>query len=186
MPYGNPMGSLTPSLAPAADPFDQLNLKILKLENRLQRERVARLKAEEIAEKGLSDLYEKQQQLALLETIATAANQSTSTDETMRFALEAICGHTGWGFGNVYLPSASAPDHLAPAGIWYASDPDHLQNFIAMTMETKFRAGEGLPGRVFVSGKPAWMSRRRCRIRCAARSSSMVRNCTPPPASALP
>ena len=152
------MGSLTPSLAPVADPFDQLNLKILKLENRLQRERVARLKAEEIAEKGLSDLYEKQQQLTLLETIATAANQSSSVEETMRFALNAICSHTGWTFGNVYLPSASAPDHLAPAGIWHASDPDHLQDFIAMTMETEFRTGEGLPGRVFGSGKPAWIS----------------------------
>jgi hypothetical protein len=55
------MGALTPFAAQSADPFDQLNLRILKLENRLQRERVARLKAEEIAEKGLRDLYEKQQ-----------------------------------------------------------------------------------------------------------------------------
>ena len=58
---GNQMGALTPFAAQSADPFDQLNLRILKLENRLQRERVARLKAEEIAEKGLRDLYEKQQ-----------------------------------------------------------------------------------------------------------------------------
>lgn len=95
---------LTPSAVASADPFDLLNLKILRVENRLQRERVARLKAEEIAEKGLRDLYEKQQQLALLETIATAANQSSSIDDTMSFALDAICQHTGWGFGNVYLP----------------------------------------------------------------------------------
>lgn len=43
---------LTPSAVASADPFDLLNLKILRVENRLQRERVARLKAEEIAEKG--------------------------------------------------------------------------------------------------------------------------------------
>jgi hypothetical protein len=109
---GNQMGILTPSAAASADPFDQFNLKILRVENRLQRERVARLKAEEIAEKGLRDLYEKQQQLALLETIATAANQSSSIDDTMRFALDAICQHTGWGFGNVYLPSQPSPTIL--------------------------------------------------------------------------
>lgn len=50
------MGALTPLAAQSADLFDQLNLRILKLENRLQRERVARLKAEEIAENGLRDL----------------------------------------------------------------------------------------------------------------------------------
>ncbi len=152
------MGALTPLAAASADPLDQLNLKILKLENRLQRERVARLKAEEIAEKGLSDLYEKQQQLTLLETIATAANQSSSVDETMRFALAAICQHTGWGFGNVYLPSATIADHLTPAGVWHASDPAHLEAFISLTLETSFAIGEGLPGRVYQSGKPAWIS----------------------------
>jgi diguanylate cyclase (GGDEF)-like protein len=155
---GNQMGALTPFAAQSADPFDQLNLRILKLENRLQRERVARLKAEEIAEKGLRDLYEKQQQVALLETIARAANQSSSIDETMRFALDAICRHTGWGFGNVYLPSATTPDYLAPAGIWHASDPAHLEAFICLTLKTGFAIGEGLPGRVYQSGKPAWIA----------------------------
>lgn len=152
------MGILTPSAATFADPFDQFNLRILKLENRLQRERVARLKAEEIAEKGLRDLYEKQQQLALLETIATAANQSNSIDDTMRFALDAICQHTGWGFGNVYLPSATIPDYLVPAGVWHAANPAHLDAFISLTLETDFAIGEGLPGRVYQSGKPVWIS----------------------------
>jgi hypothetical protein len=155
---GNQMGILTPSAATFADPFDQFNLRILKLENRLQRERVARLKAEEIAEKGLRDLYEKQQQLALLETIATAANQSNSIDDTMRFALDAICQHTGWGFGNVYLPSATIPDYLVPAGVWHAANPAHLDAFISLTLETDFAIGQGLPGRVYQSGKPVWIS----------------------------
>jgi diguanylate cyclase (GGDEF)-like protein len=156
--HGNQMGALTPFGAESADPFDQLNLKILKLENRLQRERVARLKAEEIAEKGLRDLYERQQQLALLETIATAANQSGSIDDTMRFALGAISQHTGWGFGNVYLLSETIPGYLAPAGIWHAADPGLLGAFISLTLETGFAAGEGLPGRVYQSAKPAWIA----------------------------
>jgi diguanylate cyclase (GGDEF)-like protein len=151
---GNQMGA--PLVPAPAGPFDQL--RVLKLENRLQRERVARLKAEEIAEKGLSDLYEKQRQLALLETIATAANQSGSIEETMRFALDAICRHTGWGFGNVYLPSTTIAGHLAPANVWHASDPTYFDAFISLTLKTSFAIGEGLPGRVYQSGKPAWIS----------------------------
>ncbi len=155
------MGRVISGIANAialADPVEQLQLKCLKLETRLQRERAARLKAEEIAETGLSDLYERQQQLALLETIATAANQSTAIDETMRFALAAICRHTGWGFGNVYLPAQPASKFLDPSGIWHARDAEHLRDFIAATMRTGFQSGEGLPGRVHLSGKPAWIS----------------------------
>jgi diguanylate cyclase (GGDEF)-like protein len=146
-----------PLAVASADPLDQLKLRLLKLENRLQHERVARLKAEEIAEKGLSDLYEKQRQLALLETIATAANQSGSIDETMRFALNAICQHTGWGLGNVYLLSTTIPDYLTPAGVWHATDRAHLDAFISLTLETGFVIGDGLPGRVYQSAKPAWI-----------------------------
>lgn len=45
-----------------------------RLGRRLNRERTARLEAETIAEKGLRELYDNQQQLRLLERIATAAN----------------------------------------------------------------------------------------------------------------
>ena len=76
----------------------------------------------------------------------------------MRFALDAICRQTGWGFGNVSLPSATASNYLAPAGIWHASDPAHLEAFICLTLKTGFAIGEGLPGRVYQSGKPAWIA----------------------------
>lgn len=42
---------------------DDPTLQILRIERRLQRERAARLEAEAVAERGLRELYEKQQQL---------------------------------------------------------------------------------------------------------------------------
>jgi diguanylate cyclase (GGDEF)-like protein len=152
------MADMSAAAAPAISVVDELNLRVQKLENRLQREKRARLKAEEIAERGLSELYVKQQQILLLETIATAANQSTSVEETMRFALEAICRHTGWVLGNVYLPAPDGGGGLEHAGIWHANDPEHFQPFISLTLATKFRSGEGLPGRVFQSCQPAWIA----------------------------
>ncbi len=137
---------------PVSDPIAELNLKILKLERRLQRERTARLQAEAIAEKGLSDLYEKQRQLELLKAIATKANQSASVDDALRFAVEAICGHTGWQIGNVYMLAGDDAQCLLSTPIWHADDPDRLTEFVAMTQRMKFERGHGLPGRVLDTG----------------------------------
>src|ERR1044071_10524060 len=74
-----------------------------RLERRLLRERNSRLEAEAIAERGLRDLYEKQQQLQLLERVATEANQNSSITEVLQLAVTEICRYTGWPFGHVYL-----------------------------------------------------------------------------------
>ncbi|MDB5440006.1 MAG: Diguanylate cyclase protein, partial [Caulobacteraceae bacterium] len=142
--------------AAAASIVDELNLRILKLENRFQRERIARLQAEAIAEKGLSDLYERQQQIALLEQIATVANQSRSITETLGFAIEAICRHTGWCFGNAYLLSTDG-SVLQPTDIWHAADPERVAPFIGLTRRTPLSLGMGLPGRVMEAGAAIWI-----------------------------
>ncbi len=143
--------------APAADTAVELSLKILKLEKRLQRERHARIEAEAIAERGLSELYENQRRLALMETIATRANESRTVDETLRFAVEAICGHTGWLFGNVYTLSPRDPGRLLPAGIFHAAEGTRLDAFIETSRRMSFARGTGLPGRVLESGRAAWI-----------------------------
>lgn len=142
----------------AADPVADLNLRILKLENRLQRERAARLEAEAIAEKGLSDLYEKQRQVELLEQVTRKANQSSSVEDTMRFAVEAICRHTGWPFGNAYVIADRSGRNLLPMSIWHADDAEGLRNFIDLTLKSAFEAGIGLPGRVLETGAAVWIS----------------------------
>lgn len=144
--------------ASSTDAAADFNLRILKLERRLERERLARLQAEMIAEKGLSDLYEKQRQLGLLQDIAAKANQSSSVDDTFRFALEAICRHTDCSFGNVYMVSEDGPRRLLPTPICYAGDSALVDAFIEDTRATKFNSGIGIPGRVLESGKAVWVS----------------------------
>jgi len=148
------MGQLKQALQ-AADPILDLNLRILKLENRLQRERLARLEAEAIAERGLSEQY---RQLMLLETIATKANQSAAVDDALRFALKAICDHTRCRFGNVYMLADQGPRRLLPTALMHGKAADQLMPFINLTRRTEFPAGHGLPGRVLESGEAAWIS----------------------------
>jgi diguanylate cyclase (GGDEF)-like protein len=141
-----------------AGPEADLNLRLLKAENRFQRERTARLEAESIAEKGLSDLYEKQRQLELLGTVATQANQSHSVEEILRFTLEAICQHTGWGFGHVFRVNPANPDVLVSALIWFAEPGTNVRDFAEEAFARNFPKGVGLPGRVLETGKALWIA----------------------------
>jgi PAS domain-containing protein len=50
-------------------------------------------------------LSEKHKQLQLLIDIATKANQATSIEEAMQFAVDRVCEFTGWPLGHVCLTS---------------------------------------------------------------------------------
>ncbi len=145
------------SLPVGARSTEELNLRLLKLENRLERERFARLQAEAIAEKGLSDLYEKQRQLELLQDIATRANQSRDVEETLGYAVEAICRHTGWPCGNVYTRDQADPDLLTPTSASFFQDGTRFERFVEVSRERRYLRGNGLPGRVLASGEAIWI-----------------------------
>jgi diguanylate cyclase (GGDEF)-like protein len=70
-----------------------------RLERKFARERMARLEAEAIAEKGLRDLYASRQQLALLQRITEAAGSAGDVRTAFAFAIEQICVQLGWDFG---------------------------------------------------------------------------------------
>ena len=53
----------------------------------------------------LRDLYNKQREVALLESIAVAANEAATQEDAVRFALNRICEHTHWPLGHIYYVS---------------------------------------------------------------------------------
>ena len=129
-----------------------------KLSRRLQRERKTRLTAEQIAETGLRELYEKQQQLQVLEKIAAAANQTASVEDALEFAIATICQYTGWMVGHAYVCEQEGPGtRLYPSSIWYLAKPERLQAFRDLTEKAELEFGVGLPGRVLATGTPAWI-----------------------------
>ncbi|WP_374275011.1 ATP-binding protein [Brevundimonas sp.] len=133
-------------------------LQIERLERRLAREREARRAAEAIAETSLRDLYREQQRLALVETIATAANLSDHPDEAFALALRAICDFTGWRVGQAYMFADAAPGGpLVFSGVWHDADPELRREFRQISDRLSFDRGEGLPGRVWASGKACWI-----------------------------
>lgn len=131
--------------------------QIERLQKRLERERKARAEAEAIAEQGLRNLYKKQQEIELLQTVASAANEAVTFAEALQTTLKCVCLYTGWAVGHVYLPDPSLPCELISTELWHFTIPERYQLFREATASTRLAKGIGLPGQVLAAGTPVWM-----------------------------
>jgi PAS domain S-box-containing protein len=93
----------------------------------------------------------------LLHKTAADANQAGDAEAAMRACLDAVCAHTGWPVGHVYVRSGEVSDLLVSADIWHLDQPERFATFREVTQKTTFEPGVGLPGRTLESGKPAWV-----------------------------
>jgi len=131
--------------------------EIARLTRRLRRETAARQEAEAIAERGLRDLFQRQQEIALLETIAAAANEAANVEDAMRHALAAVCKFAYWPLGHVLLV-ADGPggQSLASTAVWHDDSGGRYHGLRALSESIVFGRGTGLPGQVWDSSAPAW------------------------------
>ena len=132
-----------------------LEERLASAERKAARERAARLEAEAIAEKGLRELYESQQQLLLLQRITHGANQTGDVGEALHLAITEVCQHMGWAFGNALMRADGGG--LVGCNIWYAAEPDELFDFVELSRSCRLARGEGLPGRVLTEVGPVWI-----------------------------
>ena len=139
-----------------ADDKERDGEELTRLRKRLERERLARQEAEQLAEQGTRQLYERQRELALFNTIADAANGAPTTREAIQITLNEICAYTGWPVGHAYLLGED-PGLLVSARIWHLDQPEKFSAFREISESSAFRVGEGLPGRVWQRRQPLWI-----------------------------
>jgi PAS domain S-box-containing protein len=89
-------------------------------------------------------------ELAVARTLAEAAD----AEETYDRVLAEIGTALGWELGAVW--EVSPADELRCVAIWQASQEDTLE-FRSLTERITLNRGEGLPGRVWAKGEPAWV-----------------------------
>ncbi len=113
---------------------------------------------------GISQLQTAKQNLQrkatfveLLQVVAVAANEATSVEAAMQFSIDQICMHSGWPLGHVYFCTHEMGAELTSTDIWYFDDRAKFENFRLATRKTPLAMGQGLPGRVALSGSPAWI-----------------------------
>jgi diguanylate cyclase (GGDEF)-like protein len=128
-----------------------------RLERRLERERRARREAEAIAERTTRTLYDRQQELELLEAVARAANEASTLEDALEPAVSRLCTYAGWPVGHAWRWHAEAGE-LRSTGAWHVDVPELHDPFRQATSAMVMRRGEGLPGRVLEHGEPVWVA----------------------------
>lgn len=93
----------------------------------------------------------------LLHRTTTMAAEQDSFEKALAGCLEGVCEITGWPVGHVYVPSDNG-NYLEPTDIWRLTDSQPHNTFREVTGQTTFAKGVELPGRIWMSGKPAWIA----------------------------
>ncbi len=101
-------------------------------------------------------LAQQRQGAALLRQAVTLSSATLSFEEAMQTSLDVVCEITSWPVGHVYLPDRGK-GQLVSSGIWHCDDPDAYLALKQVTASKSMAQGEGLPGRIWRSGAPAWI-----------------------------
>lgn len=93
----------------------------------------------------------------LLYQAVAMADEVDSLDAALEKCLDIVCEMTDWPVGHVYVPSVNGTQQLEPTKIWHVADEQRFTKFREVTEQTTFAMGEGLPGRIWKTGEPAWI-----------------------------
>ena len=92
----------------------------------------------------------------IVRDVARALAESATLLDAAPHMLAAVCEPLGWEFGALWEVVRSGKT-LRCVGVW--SDPSlHLTEFVERSRTSVFARGEGLPGRVWETGRPAWIA----------------------------
>jgi diguanylate cyclase (GGDEF)-like protein/PAS domain S-box-containing protein len=126
----------------------------------LERARATARLAQDLGERVVAeaDLRRERTFLQLLQAVAVAANEARTVEEALQRALDEVCAYMAWPVGHVYVSDeADEAGTLTPTSLWHLDDTEQFLAFKELTERTPLAPGIGLPGRVAVSGRPAWV-----------------------------
>lgn len=91
----------------------------------------------------------------LLQAIASGIAEAADLNDALDFVLRKVCDETGWAMGEVWLPTRDRA-RLECHPVWHSRAPG-LEPFRQVSRSITFAPGEGLPGLVWSTGRPAWV-----------------------------
>jgi signal transduction histidine kinase/DNA-binding response OmpR family regulator len=93
----------------------------------------------------------------LLQNVVIAANEAKSVEEAIKRCLDEVCAYTGWPVGHAFLLDEEGSGELVATDIWHLKQPRRFKALREVTRNIRFRPGEGLPGRVLMTGEAIWI-----------------------------
>lgn len=97
-----------------------------------------------------------ERRLAVQYAVARVLAETATLDKATQTILQTICESLGWEVGAIWNVDRKAKV-LSCFDVWH-THTFNAPEFTAATRETTFLHGVGLPGRVWASGKPAWIT----------------------------
>lgn len=98
-----------------------------------------------------------QERMDLLHGLLIASGQSVTFEDFLETVLRMICLYMEWPLGHAYVWD-SEEQLLKSSLCWYMGDISaDFAEFKRITERVNFRIGEGLPGRVYKTGRPLWI-----------------------------
>src|SRR5262245_6976186 len=103
----------------------------------------------------IEDRRNAQQRLTLQHTVTQALAAAATLEEVIRKVLQAVCEFLLWDFGALWSVDGEA-GVLRCIEVWHRQSVEALQ-FEAVSRESTFLPGVGLPGRVWSSREPTYI-----------------------------
>ncbi len=104
----------------------------------------------------ITDRRRQQQHLTAQYNTTRVLAESTTIAEATPCILQAICESLEWDLSEIWLVDQQA-NVLRCLDLWHRLSLE-VQEFKALTVQTTFALGVGLPGRVWESGEPIWLT----------------------------
>lgn len=97
-----------------------------------------------------------EQRLAAEHAVARVVAEAATLQEGIASIVKTLCGIFGWDIGDLFVLDKKSKT-LKCLEFWATSDA-RVPNFEALTRQLSFGPGQGLPGQVWATARPVWLS----------------------------
>jgi PAS domain S-box-containing protein len=109
-----------------------------------------------VAIRDMTELRQAEDELRLLQTTTALISAAETLEEAVANVIREVCQESGWVAGEMWIPGDDcARLELAPG--WWAAAPEMEAFFVEASAPQTMGPGEGLPGLVWETRRPAWI-----------------------------
>ena len=103
----------------------------------------------------ITELRRAEEEVRLLQAISMDVSVAPDLDSALKVVLRHVCERTGWIIGQAWIPAADGTS-VECSNAWFTS-AQGLEEFRLGSENVRLPPGIGLPGRVWLSKRPAWV-----------------------------
>jgi sigma-B regulation protein RsbU (phosphoserine phosphatase) len=105
--------------------------------------------------RDITERKHAEEESRVLQSISLAVNEAPDLNAALSVVLKAVCEATGWALGQAWLPSHDG-SHLECSPAWF-TNINGADQFRAVSEETEFKPGIGLPGHAWAAKQAVWV-----------------------------